>query len=216
MFCSTLSSIVVQTAITFLLLIERDAQSITLLEAFVSLCLDQIIHLSHNILTVILVSLQGLEFSVALVCTKYPMHYHHSSKDFSGVSHLWGNSFVLCLVLLLRFSVSPVGSCRFCIKHGVEVSHHEQDLWSEKKIYGVKDRVWEEIWLITTISKELQEGRQFSPVHVSESWWVITWLWVKQPKMIVMKISTATKQSCTEHKLRHNNPGIWLHILELH
>ncbi len=35
---------------------------------------------------------------------------------FSGVSHLWGNSFVLCLVMLLRFSVSPVGSCRFCIK----------------------------------------------------------------------------------------------------
>ncbi len=52
----------------------------TLLEVFVSLCLDQIICLSHNILTVVLVSLQGLEFSVALVCTKYPMHYHHNSK----------------------------------------------------------------------------------------------------------------------------------------
>jgi cytochrome c biogenesis factor len=73
MFCSTLSSIVVQTAITFLLLIKRDAQSITLLEVFDSLCLDQIIHLLHNILTVILLI-------VALVCTKYPMHYHHNSK----------------------------------------------------------------------------------------------------------------------------------------
>jgi hypothetical protein len=29
---------------------------------------------------VILISLQGLEFSVALVCTKYPMHHHHNSK----------------------------------------------------------------------------------------------------------------------------------------
>jgi hypothetical protein len=28
---------------------------------------------------------------------------------FSGVSHLWGNSFVLCLVMLLRFSVKPCG-----------------------------------------------------------------------------------------------------------
>lgn len=51
----------------------------TLLENLVSLCLDKSsIHLWSNTISVILVALQSLEFSVPLICPKYPVHVGES------------------------------------------------------------------------------------------------------------------------------------------
>ncbi len=65
-----------------------------------------------------------------------------------------------------------------------------------KKDRHVQQKIGEHLSFCTTRCKK---GRHFLPVHVSESRWIVPWLGVKQSMMIVMKIRTVSKQSCTEN-----------------
>jgi hypothetical protein len=66
---------------------------------------------------------------------------------------------------------------------------------------GMRQTRGGDLSLFTIINEELKKGKHFLPVHVGESRGVVPRLSVKQPMMIVMKISTFSKQGCTEHEL---------------